>query len=130
MFGSTNSIAAYQQVSIDSAVQSADPHRLILLLFQGAESAIGLARESIRQNNFHTKSQALSKAVDIISNGLSASIDLEQGGEIANKLSALYAYMTTRLLQANMKNDIAILDEVSFLLSEIRGAWEEIAPAP
>lgn len=128
MFGSTNSIAAYQQVSIDSAVQSADPHRLILLLFQGAESAIALAKESIRLGNLAAKSKAISHAIDIINNGLAASIDKEKGGEIALKLLALYEYMSSRLLQGNLKNDIAILDEVARLLAEIRSAWEEIAP--
>lgn len=129
MFGSTsNPVKAYARVGVDSAVQSADPHRLILLLFQGAESAVALAKESIRQNNLGTKSQALSQGIDIINNGLLASLDLEAGGELAVRLQALYEYMATRLLHANLKNDIGALDEVLLLLSEIRGAWEEIAP--
>lgn len=129
MFGRTNPLSAYAQVSIDSAVQSADPHRLILLLFQGAESAISLAKESLRQNNLFGKAQAISKAVDIITNGLNASLDTENGGDLAARLAALYEYMAARLLQANLKNDMAALEEVGILLSEIRGAWEEIAPA-
>jgi flagellar secretion chaperone FliS len=128
MFGSKNPVSAYTQVSIDSAVQSADPHRLILLLFQGAESAVSLARESIRQGNLFSKAQALSKAIDIISNGLLASLDAENGGDLAVKLAALYEYMSTRLLHANLKNDVLALDEVAILLAEIRGAWEEITP--
>lgn len=129
MFGSTsNPVNAYARIGVDSAVQSADPHRLILLLFQGAESAVALAKESIRQNNFGTKAQALSKSIDIINNGLQASLDVEAGGDLAVKLAALYEYMTTRLLHANLKNDIGALDEVALLLGEIRSAWEEIAP--
>lgn len=128
MFGSKNPVSAYTQVSIDSAVHSADPHRLILLLFQGAESAVSLARESIRQGNLFGKSQALSQAIDIITNGLLASLDGENGGDLAAKLAALYEYMSTRLLHANLKNDVAALDEVAVLLAEIRGAWEEITP--
>lgn len=128
MFGNTNPVLAYTQVSIDSAVQSAEPHRLILLLFQGAESAISLAKESIRQGNLFGKAQALSKAIDIITNGLLASLDAENGADIAAKLAALYEYMSSRLLYANLKNDIAALDEVALLLAEIRSAWEEISP--
>lgn len=128
MFGNTNPVSAYTQVSIDSAVQSAEPHRLILLLFQGAESAISLAKESIRQGNLFGKAQALSKAIDIITNGLLASLDAENGADIAAKLAALYEYMSSRLLYANLKNDIAALDEVALLLAEIRSAWEEITP--
>lgn len=129
MFGSArNPASAYAQVGLDSAVQAADPHRLILLLFQGAESAIALGKESIRQNNLGSKAQAISKSIDIIKNGLAASLDTEAGGDLAVKLGALYEYMAMRLLHANLKNDIAALDEVSMLLSEIRSAWEEIAP--
>ena len=129
MFTSShNPINAYAQVGVESAVNSADPHRLILLLFQGAESGIALAREAIRQNNFGAKAQAISKSVDIINNGLAASLDKAAGGDLAEKLAALYEYMSTRLLQANQKNDTAILDEIALLLSEIRSAWEEIDP--
>lgn len=131
MFGSSrNPVSAYAQVSVDSAVNSADPHRLILLLFQGAESGISLAKESIRQNNLGAKAQAISHSIDLINNGLAASLDQDAGGDIAAKLAALYEYMTIRLLHANLKNDIGALDEVSLLLSEIRSAWEEIAPTP
>jgi len=129
MFASThNPINAYAQVGVESAVNSADPHRLILLLFQGAESGISLAIEAIRQNNLGTKSQAISRSIDIITNGLLASLDREAGGDLAAKLAALYEYMSMRLLHANLKNDLAALDEVSLLLAEIRSAWEEIAP--
>lgn len=129
MFGSArNPVSAYAQVGVDSAVNSADPHRLILLLFQGAESAIALAKEAIKQNNIPAKAQALSKGMDIITNGLLASLDREAGGDLAEKLAALYEYMSTRLLYANLKNDTPALEEVALLLAEIRGAWEEITP--
>lgn len=130
MFGSNlNPAAAYAQVGLESAVRSADPHRLILLLFQGAESGIALAKESITQNNLYSKSQAISKSVDIINNGLLASLD-RSVGDLPEKLASLYDYMSMRLLQANLKNDINALDEVATLLAEIRSAWEEIAPKP
>jgi flagellar secretion chaperone FliS len=128
MFGSRlNPADAYERVSVDSAVQSADPHRLILLLFQGAESGVALAKESIKQGNFAAKSQAISKSIDIINNGLLASLD-RSVGDLSEKLAALYEYMSMRLMKANLKNDPEILDEVATLLADIRSAWEEIAP--
>lgn len=128
MFGqSLNPAAAYADIGLESSVRSADPHRLILLLFQGAESGIALAKESIRQENLFAKSQAISKAIDIINNGLLASLD-RSVGDLSEKLAALYEYMTARLLHANLKNDVAALEEVAYLLAEIRSAWEEIAP--
>ncbi|MEY4591899.1 MAG: hypothetical protein RIR18_794 [Pseudomonadota bacterium] len=128
MFGkSLSPAAAYADIGLESAVRSADPHRLVLLLFQGAESGVALAKESIRQENLFGKSQAISKAIDIINNGLLASLD-RSVGDLSEKLAALYEYMSMRLLHANLKNDVGALDEVALLLAEIRSAWEEIAP--
>jgi flagellar protein FliS len=130
MFGSTrNAISAYQKVGVDAAVEVADPHRLILLLFAGAQAAIGNARAAMKQQQIAAKGEAISKAVDIISNGLKVSLDLEQGGEIAGQLDALYDYLVMRLLRANLDNDLSALEEVAGLLEEIHGAWREISPS-
>lgn len=130
MFGQTTHPArAYEQIGLESSVKSADPHRLVLLLFQGAENGVSLAKQSIRLGNLHAKSQAISNAIDIIRNGLKGSLDLEVG-DLPARLEALYEYMNRRLLQASLKNDEAVLDEVARLLSEIRSAWEEISPQP
>lgn len=130
MFGNTrNAISAYQKVSIDAAVEVADPYRLILLLFEGTQAAIGKARVAMQMNQIAAKGLAISKAIDIISNGLKASLDMEKGGDIAPRLEALYDYMVFRLLHANMKNDLKALEEVSGLLEEIHSAWQGIAPA-
>ena len=130
MFGNArNAISAYQKVSVDAAVEVADPHQLILLLFSGAQAAIGKARAGMHLGQIAEKGLAISQAIDIISNGLKASLDMEQGGDIAVRLDALYDYMVFRLLHANMKNDIKALEEVSGLLEEIHSAWREIAPA-
>lgn len=130
MFGmSRNPTTAYAQVSVDSTVQTADPHRLILLLFDGATEAIIIAKAGISQNDIPGKCAAISKAIGIIGDGLRASLDIESGGNLAEQLAALYDYMVQRLLRANLNNDIGALDEVAVLLAEIRGAWAEIAPA-
>ena len=130
MFGNArNAISAYQKVDVDAAIEVADPHRLILLLFSGAQAAIGKARASMQMNQIATKGEAISQAIDIISNGLKASLDMEKGGDIAPRLEALYDYMVFRLLHANMKNDLKALEEVSGLLEEIHSAWREIAPS-
>ena len=130
MFGSArNAISAYQKVGVDAAIEVADPHRLILLLFAGAQAAIGNARAAMKQQQIAAKGEAISKAVDIISNGLKVSLDLEQGGEIAGQLDALYDYLVLRLLRANLDNDLTALEEVAGLLEEIHGAWREISPS-
>lgn len=122
-----NPISSYQKVEYDANIESASPHQLVALLFQGAEQAIALARVHMENQNLAEKGLSISKAIDIINLGLKASLDLEAGGEIAQNLSALYDYMVRRLITANIKNQPAILDEVSMLLKEISSAWGEAA---
>lgn len=123
-----NAISAYRKVGVDAAIEVADPYRLILLLFAGAQAAIGNARAAMQQQQIAAKGEAISKAIDIIGNGLKISLDLEKGGEIAERLDALYDYLVLRLLRANLDNDLAALEEVASLLEEIHSAWREISP--
>ncbi len=119
-------IASYQQVGIESDVRGADPHRLIVLLFDGVDSALQQAQIRLAENDFKGKSDSILKAVDIILSGLSASLDVERGGELANNLKALYDYMVSRLVHANIHKDAAAIREVQGLIREIGGAWREI----
>lgn len=129
MFGMMRSpTQTYATVSVDAAVETADPHRLILMLFDGAIAAVALARIHMKAEEIEQKGLAISKAINLISSGLHASLDIEAGGELAERLSALYEYMTQRLLFANLKNSLAALDEVYELLVGLRDAWSQIAP--
>lgn len=129
MFGMMRSPAeSYAKVSVEVAVESSDPHRLILMLFDGAISAVSLARIHMNAGEIAQKGMAISKAIDLITNGLQASLDMAAGGDLAERLAALYEYMAQRLLIANLKNSVAALDEVSELLASLREAWAEIAP--
>ncbi len=73
----------------------------------------------MEQGNVEQKGQLISKAIDIINNGLSASLNMEVGGQLARQLASLYEYMGRRLIKANIENNPAILMEVSDLLGEI-----------
>ena len=130
MFGSPrNPVAAYASVGVETSIADADPHQLIVLLFEGAKAAIASAKLHMAHGNIPEKGSAISKAISIIINGLKASLDLEAGGDLSEKLAALYDYMAQRLLWANLKNDAAALDEVLSLLSELHSAWVQIAPS-
>lgn len=127
MFGTNHSpLTAYAQAGIAAKVQAASPHQLIILLFEGAESAINVAKLHMENGETASKGKLISQAIDIISNGLKASLNVEAGGKLAEQLSALYDYMVRRLLAANLENNPAALDEVSRLLGEIHSAWAEI----
>lgn len=129
-----NPKAAYAKAGIETGVETADPHKLVLMLFEGALLAIASASRHMKRNggaeDVARKGEAISKAINIIGNGLKASLDLEGGGELAGRLGALYDYMGARLLHANARNEPAVLDEVSHLLAELKGAWEQIGGKP
>lgn len=129
MFGMMRSpTESYAKVGVEVAIETSDPHRLILMLFDGAITAISLARIHMQGNEIAQKGLAISKAINLISNGLATSLDKESGGELAERLAALYDYMVQRLLFANLKNSIPALDEVQDLLTSLREAWAQIAP--
>lgn len=126
----SNPRAAYEKVGLDMRVETADPHKLILMLFDGALMAVGTASAYLANGDKMSMSQSILKAGNIVSQGLRDSIDMTEGGEIAQRLAALYDYIGVRLQFANIKCDPAILDEVAGLLKELRGAWEEIGGNP
>ncbi|WGL29592.1 flagellar export chaperone FliS [Pectobacterium brasiliense] len=119
---------AYAQVGVESAVMSASPHQLIVMLFDGAKSSMVRARILLEQGDIPGKGAALSKAINIITNGLKVGLDMEKGGELAENLSALYDYMTQRLMIANLHNDVKVIEEVETLLENIASAWRQIGP--
>jgi flagellar protein FliS len=130
MFGSTRSGAnAYAKVGIETGVTAASPHKLIVMLFDGALAALATALHHMNAGNIAGKGQAISKAITIIDSGLRASLNKDVGGEIAQSLDALYEYMSNRLLTANLNNQPEIIEEVQRLLKDLKGAWEAIAPA-
>ena len=121
-------IQAYAQVSVESAVLSASPHQLVVLLFDGALSAMKKSVILIEQGDIPGKGQALGKAINIISNGLQSGLNTEGGGELPTNHDGLCASWTRRLLQANIHNDIDAINEVMELLNNIADAWKEIGP--
>jgi len=126
MFAS-NSAAAYSRVGVETHVASADPHQLILMLFDGALLAINSAAISMESKDIASKVKNVGKAIEIITFGLKASLDANNGGELAERLGALYDYMCSRLLYANAHNVSAPLTEVAGLLQDLREAWAGIA---
>lgn len=129
MFGTMKSGAsAYSNVGVETGVAAANPHKLIVMLFDGAQIAIANAIQHLRNGEIAAKGQAISKAILIIDGGLRASLDKKIGGEIAANLDDLYAYMSRQLLMGNLSNNSAKFEEVRTLLLDIRSAWVAIDP--
>jgi flagellar protein FliS len=119
---------AYARVGVQTGVMGASPHRLIVMLYQGARQAIARARMHLQQGNVAERGKAVSNAISIIQSGLQQSLNKEAGGEIAARLDALYTYMGRRLLEANVRQDEQMLVEVDQLLATLEEAWLGIAP--
>jgi flagellar protein FliS len=123
----------YGRVAAQSEMGYASPHRLVQMLMEGALEKLAAAKGFMERKDYAGKSEHITWATTII-NGLRSSLDIQAGGEIAANLNDLYEYMNRRLIDANVDNDTAILDEVSGLLVEIKSAWdampEDVRHAP
>ena len=120
-------LAAYQSVAVHGGVAQDDPHRLVLMLMDGAVQRIVAARASIERGERAQKAQLLQRALAIMDE-LRASVDTQRGGPLAQNLADLYDYMSRQLIRANVEDGVACLDEVLGLMAEIRSAWVAITP--
>ncbi len=123
-----NAMAAlkqYQSVNTQAQAVDASPHRLIQMLMEGGLTRIAQARGAMERQQTALKGELIGKAIAIIG-GLREGLDLQRGGELASNLDSLYQYMVSRLLDANMKNEAASLDEVAGLLRNVKSGWDAI----
>lgn len=117
----------YRQTAVSSAVLDASPHRLVSLMLAGIRERLKLASASMEVGDMPRKGQAISEASLIIGE-LDGSLDHAAGGEIADSLAALYDYSQRRLVEANLNNDVAVVEEVDGLIADIEAAWQQIDP--
>ncbi|WP_303292752.1 flagellar export chaperone FliS [Marinobacter sp. ST-43] len=120
-----NGLQQYQRINAQTSITDADPHKLIQLLYSGALERINMAKAKIQARDYDAKGRLILKAIDIVA-GLRGFLDKERGGDLAERLDALYEYMEKALWQANAHNDIEKLDEVSGLLRSIKEGWDGI----
>ncbi|MEM7432326.1 MAG: flagellar export chaperone FliS [Pseudomonadota bacterium] len=116
----------YRDINVRSDVEDASPHRLIQLLMARALTKIGFAKRDMERQHTSEKGRHIGDSIEII-NGLQASLNHRSSATLTANLDGLYDYMIRRLLEANVQNNVEILDEVSALLQEIKEAWDAIA---
>ena len=116
----------YQEIDTQSNISAATPHRLIELMMERALTKIGVAKAHMERGEIGEKGSNIGDAIEII-NGLQASLNHKADPRMSENFDALYAYMMRRLLEANLRDDTSILDEVSGLLAELKEAWDAIA---
>ncbi len=124
--GNILALKEYNKINLQTSIEGASPHRLIQLLMDGALARLTQAKGHMKANSIAQKGEDISMAISIIG-GLRDSLNHDKGGSMADNLDSLYEYMTYRLMESNLKNDVSIIDEVHGLLTEIKSAWDAIA---
>jgi flagellar secretion chaperone FliS len=114
-----NANKAYQ----NNSVQTASPGELTLMLYNGCLKFIGLARTGIELKNTEQKNTNLLKAQKIIQELM---VTLNMDLEVSRSLMTMYDYINRRLIEANIQNDVKILDEVEDYVLDFRNTWKEV----
>ena len=117
--------SAYTRVGVETSVLSATPHDLISLLFAALLDNLAAAKSAMERNDVPQKGKTITKAIRLLNEGLKGGLSPE-GGDLTSKLSALYDYCVSRLMHANVTNDLAAIDEVRELIEPVADAWKTI----
>ncbi|MFT7559291.1 MAG: flagellar protein FliS [Flavobacteriales bacterium] len=117
--------SSYAQVKNHSGVQSASPHKLIDMLFDGLLERISQAKGAMTHNNIELKGKKINSAINILG-GLRENLNHDSPDEISDNLDALYDYIQGLLSRAHSSNDIALLNEAGDLIHNVAGAWKKI----
>jgi flagellar secretion chaperone FliS len=110
----------------ETQTNTAGPGELVVMLYKGATRFLASAIEAVEAKNIQAASNSFLRAQAIITE-LSQTLDLKQGGELAQNLWRIYEYMNYRLVDANLRKDAAPAREVDRLLREMLPAWEQVA---
>jgi flagellar protein FliS len=116
---------AYQKV----AVNTVDQRKLIVMMYDGAIKFLSIAKDRIGKGEFYEAHTNLVRGKSIIAE-LMGSLNLEKGGEIARNLQRIYTYAFNELIEANLRKDVARIEQVVSLLKDLREGWKGIQPQP
>ena len=117
-------MSAYTQTKAQSGVESASATQLITMLLDGAIERVAKAQGHMERGELAEQGEVIGKAIDIVAS-LDSFLDHDKGGEVSKTLESLYDYIVRQLFQANLKNDVSVLEEVASLLTEVRAGWVE-----
>lgn len=123
---SSEALRQYQQIGMRNTVDESSPHRLIQMMMEHALAKMNFARGHIERGEVAEKGKAIGDAISVI-NGLQASLNHKADEKMSANFDALYAYMMRRLLEANLRDDVEAVDEVSGLMLELKEAWDAIS---
>jgi flagellar protein FliS len=116
---------SYHAVNLDAQTARATPVELVLMLTDGLLDELARARGHIVGKRYEQKANSINKCIEII-NGMSSSLDLDQGGEVVANLARLYEFCAARLNSAGVSLDPAMVDEVVRIITTIRQGWQGV----
>ncbi len=126
MNSSINSaMQAYKEVYTEVAAETADPHKLVSMLFHGVSDRLCTAEQGFENKDLTVRSDSITKAQTILF-GLRSTLDFKKGGELSRLLDSLYDYCIRQLTQAHVSNDVSPVVEVKGLIGQISSAWDSI----
>ena len=115
----------YTNTNVQTAVESATPHRLVQMLYEGALDRIAQAKGAMMRKDFEAKARLTNRVIDILSS-LRAGLDLEKGGDVASNLEALYGFMIEQVYKASRHNSPDMLEETAEILRTVKAGWDEM----
>ncbi len=127
---SMRAASAYKRVGVETSVEGANPHQLVKLLFDALLQSLSCAKAAMGRGDIEIKGREIGKSVRILQEGLIASLNQVEGGEVSVNLRGVYGYSVRVLTMANLKNDQGKLSEVIGLIETIADAWKQIAATP
>lgn len=123
---SMRSANTYQSIGVETSVLGADPHRLVGLLFDALQQSLATAKSAMVKGDIATKARSISRTVRILDEGLKSALNERDGGEVAANLRRLYDYCIFKTTEANIRNNVAALDEVISLIEPVADGWSQI----
>ncbi len=114
-------IQSYRKVNVTTS----NSVQLIVMCYEGAIDNLKIAKQKYIENDYEAKSKAIQKFMAIIAE-LQCALDFEKGAEVAKNLDAVYNFITHKILEADMNKDLAAIDSVINMLSDLLPAWETL----
>lgn len=117
----SNSYNVYKQ----NTVKMASKEQLLLMLVDGAVKYTKIAKMAIENRDMARAHRELIRVQDIFTE-LMVTLD-RSGGKVYEDLYKVYEFIKSRLVQANIRKDVKIIDEVLPLIEGVRDTWHEVS---
>lgn len=107
-------------------VHTRSPLELVVMLYDGTLQSLGEARDAMARKDVGARTRAISRALAILTE-LQGTLNMKEGGAIAEELDRLYAFAISRLVDVTTKRDASAIDEIVRVLTPLRDGWSQIA---